>query len=272
MPSPTEITTAQLSRLIGLPHCPVLIDVSIDADFSESPYLIPGAKRHPAQDIAELVPQLIHSSVVIICQKGKKMSQGAAAILRHHGIQAETLAGGNQAWHDAKLPMISAASMSTCVYNSHSVWVTKQRPKVDRIACPWLIRRFVDSKAQFLFVSSSEVLEVASKFNATAFDVEGSLWSHRGDQCSFDTMLEEFKLSTPALHRLANIVRGADTNCLDLTPQSAGLLAASLGYSRMYKNDLEQLEASMPLYDALYRWCRDAVEEDHDSNSRLKKD
>ena len=272
MLSPTEITSSQLFRLIGLPHCPVLIDVCIDADFSESPYLIPGAKRHPAQDIAALVPQLTHSRVVIICQKGKKMSQGAAAILRHHGIKAETLAGGNQAWHEAQLPMIPASSIPTCGNNGHSVWVTKQRPKVDRIACPWLIRRFVDSKAQFLFVSSSEVLDVADKFNANAFDVEGVFWNHRGDQCSFDTMLEEFNICTPALGRLADIVRGADTNCLDLTPQSAGLLAASLGFSRMYKNNLEQLEASMPLYDALYRWCRDAVEETHDSNSRLKKD
>jgi rhodanese-related sulfurtransferase len=135
MPSPTEITTAQLSLLIGLPHCPVLIDVCMDADFSESSYLIPGAKRYPDQD--------------------------AAAILRHHGIQAETLAGGNQAWHAAQLPMMPAASIPTSGHNNHSVWVTKQRPKVDNIACPWLIHRLVDSKAQFLFVSSSEVLNVA---------------------------------------------------------------------------------------------------------------
>jgi hypothetical protein len=115
------------------------MEVGIDADFSESPYLIPGATRHPAQDIAALVPQLTHSRVVIICQKGKKMSQGAAAILCHHGIQAETLAGGNQAWHEAQLPMIPAASIPTFGHNGHSVWVTKQRPKVDRLACPWLI-------------------------------------------------------------------------------------------------------------------------------------
>ena len=133
------------------------------------------------------------------------MSQGAAAILRHHGIQAETLAGGNQTWHAAQLPMIPAASIPSSRHNSHSVWVTKQRPKVDRIACPWLIRRFIDSKAQILFVPSSEVLDVA------------------------DIVLD----------------------CLDFTPQSNGLLAASLGFSRMYKNDLEQFEASMPLYDAL---------------------
>jgi len=144
------------------------------------------------------------------------------------------------------------------------VWVTRLRPKIDRIACPWLIRRFVDPSAQFLFVGASEVLAVAEKFNATPFDIEDVFWSHRDDQCSFDTMLKEFGLGSEALQRLATIVRGADTNRLELAPECAGLLAASLGLSRMFSNDLEQLDAGLLFYDAWYRWARDATRERHD--------
>ena len=143
-------------------------------------------------------------------------------------------------------------------------WVTREHPKIDRIACPWLIRRFIDPQAVFLFVSPSEVPATAERFGAAPFDIDNVFWSHRGERCTFDTMVEEFALSSPSMDRLARIVRGADTSRHDLAPESAGLLAASLGYSRMYKDDLAQLEASMALYDALYRWCRDAQGESHD--------
>jgi hypothetical protein len=142
--------------------------------------------------------------------------------------------------------------------------VSRLRPKIDRIACPWLIRRFIDPQAQFLFVAASAVLPVAEKFNAIPFDIEDVFWSHRGEQCTFDTMIEEFELKIPALQHLATIVRAADTNRHDLAPEAAGLLAASLGLSRMYRDDLAQLDASMVLYDAMYRWARDATSEQHD--------
>jgi hypothetical protein len=145
-----------------------------------------------------------------------------------------------------------------------TVWVTRGRPKVDRLACPWLIRGFVDPRAVFLFVSPAEVAAVAERFAATPFDVEGAFWSHRGERCTFDTMLEEFGLASAPLDRLAAIVRGADTARLDLAPEAAGLLAASLGLSRMYADDLEQLDAAMGVYDAFYRWSRDAADEPHD--------
>jgi hypothetical protein len=141
--------------------------------------------------------------------------------------------------------------------------VTRGRPKVVRIACPWLIRRFIDSKAVFLFVAPSEVAAVANRFKATPFDVADAFWGDRGEKCTFDVMIEEFGLDSDALSRLALIVRGADTGRLDLTAQSGGLLAASLGYSRIYRDDLAQLEAAMPLYDAFYRWSRDASNETH---------
>lgn len=264
MPSPTEITVAQLSRLIGTPAAPVIIDVRIDEDFAADPDLIPAAIRHPHHDIAALAPELVDKRVVIYCQKGKKLSQGAMAVLRNHRVQAEALEGGHFAWRDAGELLIPAAKIPAPAADGGSVWVTRHRPKIDRMACPWLIRRFVDSRAQFLFVTPAEVAGVAEKFAATPFDVEDVFWSHRGDNCSFDTMLEEFGLETDALKRLATIVRGADTNRHELAPEAAGLLAASLGLSRMFRDDLEQIDAGMLLYDAFYRWARDATDETHD--------
>ena len=271
MPSPTQITISQLSRLIGLPDTPVIIDICIDEDFELDARFIPTAFRHPFRDIASLAPSLQGKRVVIVCQKGLKLSQGAAAILRDYGIAAEFLEGGNWGWRDAGNPLVPADKIPTRNADGRSVWVTRQRPKIDRIACPWFIRRFIDRNAQFLFVAPSEVLNVAEKFDATPFDVEDVFWSHRDDHCTFDTMIEEFALETEPLKRLAEIIRGADTNRHDLAPQSAGLMAASLGLSRMYRDDLEQLDAGMVLYDAFYRWARDAVSEGHDWPAALNK-
>ncbi len=141
--------------------------------------------------------------------------------------------------------------------------MTRARPKIDRIACPWLIRRFIDPSALFLFVPATEVALVADRFNATPFDIEDVFWSHRGELCTFNVMIEEFCLTSEPLLHLAMIVRGADTARPDLAPEVAGLLAASLGLSRMFNDDLEQLEAGLTLYDAFYRWCRDATGESH---------
>ena len=263
MPSPTTITVQQLNRLIGTPDAPVLIDVCIDDDFKEDPRLIPGAYRHPFTDVAAHAPSLQNRKTVVICQKGLKLSAGAAAILRDHGISAENLEGGNYAWRDAGLPLVPVNRMPPLSTEGRTVWVTRHRPKIDRIACPWLIRRFVDPRAQFLFVAPSDVMGVAERFGATPFDIEDVFWSHRGERCTFDTMIEEFCLSSEPLNRLATIVRAADTDRQDLAPEAAGLLAASLGLSRMYRDDLAQLEAGMGLYDAYYRWARDATDETH---------
>lgn len=269
MPSPAEISVSQLTRLIGTPQAPILIDVRIDEDFDDDPRLIPGSVRHPHRDIASLAQHYRNSKIVIACQRGKKLSQGAAAILRESGVSAEILQGGTVAWADAAAPMVSADKLPPRNPEGRTVWVTRHRPKIDRIACPWLIRRFVDPTAQFLFVAPSEVLNVAEKFDATPFDVEDVFWSHRGDQCTFDIMIEEFDIATEPLLRLATIVRGADTNRHDLAPQAAGLLALSVGLSRMFRDDIAQLDAGMLLYDALYRWSRDGVDESHDWPSAL---
>ena len=257
MAAPNEITVQQLSHLIGLPDCPQIIDVCIDEDFALDPRIIPGSRRHPFTKIEELAPELHGKKVVVICHKGLKLSQGAAALLRLNGVAAQTLAGGIVAWAAAGLPMVKTAKVTS------SLWVTRHRPKIDRIACPWLIRRFVDPSARFMFVSPSQVLNVAEKFKATPFDVEDCYWSHRDEFCTFDIMVKEFGIAHNALETLAKIVRGADTDRLDISPQSAGLMAASLGLSRMYKDDLEQLEAGIALYDAFYRWARDAQDENH---------
>ena len=142
-------------------------------------------------------------------------------------------------------------------------WITREHVKVDRVACPWLIRRFIDPRAITLFVPPGEVAGVAEHTRATPFDVDGSFWADRGESTTFDVMIEEFGLEVEPLVRLARIIRGADTGRLDLTPQSAGLLATCLGYSRMYRDDLAQLAAAMAQFDALYRWARDAVDERH---------
>ncbi len=259
MPGPTQITPAQLMRLVGTPDAPRIIDVRIPDDFAAHPHLIPAATRHAHGDIAGLAASLTGLRVVVVCQRGQKLSEGAAALLRTSGIAAETLEGGTEAWRAASLPMVPVSSLPAT-----NLWVTRHRPKIDRIACPWLIRRFIDPAARFLFVAPSEVEAVASRFDATPFDIAGVFWSHRGDTCTFDTLITECGLSTPALDRLALVVRGADTDRHDLAPQAAGLLALSVGLSRMFRDDLAQLDAGMLMYDALYRWARDGFDEGHD--------
>jgi rhodanese-related sulfurtransferase len=264
MPSPTEITVSQLARLIGLPSSPLLIDVRTQDEFeAASSHLIPGSLHRSARDIDALASLIGKRAAVIICSDGGAISQGLAAWLRHAGITAETLDGGFSAWQKAGLALIDASKLPVRDAQGRTVWVTRARPKVDRIACPWLIRRFIDPEAVFLFVAAVDVLEAAKQFSATPFDIPGVFWSHRDENCSFDTMIEEFGLAVPALDRLATIVRGADTARPDLAPEAPGLLAASLGFSRIYRDDLEQLAAAMSLYDAFYRWARDATDETH---------
>lgn len=263
MSSNTDITASQLARLVGLPTAPTIIDVRTDEDFAADPRLLPAAVRRDALHVGTWAAEYAGQDLVVLCQKGAKLSEGTAAWLRHAGIKAETLEGGFEAWRSLGGLLVDTGKLPPRDESGHTVWVTRARPKVDRIACPWLIRRFVDPGAAFLFVTASEVPAVAERFKATAFDIEGVFWSHRGERCTFDTMLEEFGLAGGPLDRLATIVRGADTARLDLAPQAAGFLAASLGLSRMFRDDLDQLEAGMLLYDAFYRWCRDATEETH---------
>jgi rhodanese-related sulfurtransferase len=272
MSSINTIPAEKLARLVGTPNSPTIIDVRSDEDFEADPRLIPGSMRRIHVEPWRWAGDLSTGSAIVACQKGLKLSHGAAAWLRHQGIAAETLEGGFEAWRGAELPLVPVGKIPPRDAEGRTVWVTRERPKIDRIACPWLIRRFVDPRAVFLFVAPAEVEAVGERFSATPFDIEGVFWSHRGELCTFDIMVEEFGLATEPLRRLAAIVRGADTARLELVPEAAGLLAASLGLSRMFSDDLDQLEAGLTLYDAFYRWCRDATGESHNwPSAKVKK-
>ncbi|TPG54607.1 chromate resistance protein ChrB domain-containing protein [Sphingomonas glacialis] len=267
MPAINAITPEKLARLIGLPHGPAIIDVRTDRDFAADPNLVPGSVRRGDADPAVWASRVADRSAVIVDAQGRAVSEGVAAWLRHEGIAAEILDGGTLGWAAAGLPMVPAAVLPPRDAQGRTLWVTRARSKVDRIACPWLIRRFVDPNAVFLFVSPAEVTGVAERFGAAAFDIagEGVVWGHVGECCAFNAMVARFGLAAvPGLSHLATIVRGADTARPELAPEAAGLVALSLGLSRMFSNDLEQLDAGMLLYDALYRWCRDATGETHD--------
>ncbi len=257
MPRYGQITPAQLFRLIGTADAPVVIDVRLPEDVALDPRRIPTAIAAPHQGLAALAQP--GGRAVVVCHGGRKLSEGAAALLRTHGMTAEVLAGGNLAWAAADLPMIPIARLE-----GTTLWVTRHRPKIDRIACPWLIRRFIAPDARFLFVAPAEVAAVADRFGATPFDIDGVDYTHRGDTCTFDTLIADFGLAHPALDRLATVVRAADTDRHDLAPQAAGLQAISVGLSRMCKDDLTQLDAGMTVYDGLYRWARDGFDEGHD--------
>jgi rhodanese-related sulfurtransferase len=263
MPALNTITPDKLARLIGTPGAPLLVDVRDAVGAS----LIPGSIVRSASDVAAWGGALAGRPSVIVDRDGGAISQGIAGWLRSEGAESEAIDGGFAAWQAADLPLVAVDRLPPRDAAGRTVWVTRARPKVDRIACPWLIRRFVDPEARFLFVPPGEVLGVAERFGAVPFDVsaDGVFWSHRGEQCTFDVMVEEFGLAGMSpLSYLAAIVRGADTDRLDIVPEAAGLLAMSLGLSRMYAADLEQLDAGMLVYDALYRWCRDARSETHD--------
>jgi len=263
MPSINEISVQQLSRLIGLPDAPHLVDVRPAADNCAGYRLLPAARHLDAREIQNWGPSYRGQHVIIYCRDGGARSRGAAAWLRDAGSNSETLAGGLAAWVEAKQPLLRPDRLPAYDQSGSTVWVTRTRPKIVRIACPWLIRRFVDPKARFLFVPAADVPAVAEQLNATPFDSGHGLWNDPGELCTFDVMVNEFGLATEPLLRLATIVRGADTGREELAPECAGLLATSLGFSRMYRDDIAQLNAAMALYDATYRWCRDATDETH---------
>lgn len=260
MPGYTEISAAQLFRLIGTPDAPVVLDVRVAEDLAADPFVIPTARLVAHDAVGDLTSGLFGRRVVVVCHRGRKLSHGAAALLRSHGVEAETLTDGAEGWARAghiRTPLAARGGTD--------LLVTRARPKIDRIACPWLIRRFVNTQARVLYVPASEVLAVADRFGATACDVPDAPFTHRGENTTFDDMLDHFGLAAdPGLAAMSLVIRAADTNRHDLSPQAAGLLALSVGLSRQYRADQDQLAAGMTLYDALYRWARDGQDEGHD--------
>lgn len=266
MPGPNLIAPEKLLKLIGQPQAPLLLDIRTAGEVAALPSRVPGSVPRDGGAVDSWAADLSGRSLVVIGASGGARAAGAAALLREAGLQAEMLEGGLTAWQDAGLPVVSESALPGRDAAGRTIWVTRARPKVDRIACPWLIRRFVDPFARILFVAPGEVPGVALELGAAPFDIEGDgvTWGHRGPLCTFDAMLEGFGLSAfPGLAHLAPIVRGADTGQPELVPEAAGLLAASLGLSRMFADDHAQLEAGLLLYDSFYRWCRDARDETH---------
>lgn len=250
---------AGLAAQLRASDAPLVIDVRKNEAFNTSDCTLTGALRRDPLRVntwASTLPSA--TSVLVYCVHGHEVSQSTMTALRQRGINAHFLEGGIEAWREQGLPLVAKAA------GSATRWVTRERPKIDRIACPWLLRRFVDAQAQFLYVPTDQVAAVAQREAATAYDVgpqvASTLFTHEGELCSFDAFIKIYRLGADtALFRLAAIVRGADTDRLDLAPQCAGLLAVSLGMSRSMSDDHAMLEAMMPVYDALYAWCRDAV-------------
>ena len=258
---PLSTSYADLSRVIGTPNAPLIVDVRKTEDFIASDYFIPGAIRWN-YDAGDAAPVEINdvTSAVAYCVKGLHIGITGAEKLRSTNRAATFLEGGLRQWMATDAPRVKKRPDFAVTGESVSRWVTRARPKIDRIACPWLVRRFIDPRAEFFYVPTSEVFAFAKANNAVAYDIPGAPIEHAGPLCSFDHFLRAFELTSPALERMASIVRGADTDALNLAPQSAGLLAISLGFSKNIADDHAMLNAMMPVYDALYRWVLDAVE------------
>jgi len=260
----SSISTSELGGRIGSRDCPVIIDVRRPPAFAEADTMIPTARWRDLRLADEWIGELPDDTdIVVYCLHGHEMSQSAVAHLQTRGRRAHYLAGGIEAYAQDGGPLIRKAALPAGDSRRPSRWITRERPKIDRIACPWLIRRFVDRDAVFYFVASESVATVARELEAVPFDIPGVDFSHDGERCSFDAFIARFGLVDPALDQLAIIVRGADTARLDLAPQAAGLLAASLGLSAICPDDREMLKEGMLLYDALYGWCRSAASETH---------
>jgi len=222
MPALHAIATDKLVRLIGTPNAPAIIDIRPDAAFAAEPRFIPASLRRPAETVADWSAAFAARSAIVVCEDGGAASQGVAAWLRYGGIAAEALEGGLAGWRGEGLPLVPEAPLPTRDAQGRTLWVTRARPKVDRIACPWLIRRFVDPAAVFLYVPPADVLDVAVRFDGAAFDLDGDgvFWSHRGERCTFDTMVEAFGLDGQWLADIQRYLPQPDlTVLLDIEPQ-----------------------------------------------------
>ena len=245
-----------LSRL-GSERAPLVLDVRRQPAFDEDDRLIAAALR-PEGDLVAFAERFPGRPIVVYCVKGHEVSQDAAARLRASGHDARYLEGGIHAWKAAGLPTVRRHAEWRVPGGSR--WITRSRPKIDRVACPWLIARFIDPLARFDYVPVDEVFAEAKARDAIPYDIDGADVTHRGERCSFDALLEDFALADPALNRLATIVRGADTGRPELAAESAVLLDASRALSARYADDHEMLAHAMTMYDGLYAWCRSELE------------
>lgn len=256
------ISIDSLYAQLALPNSPVILDVRSDAEYLTNPRLVPGARRRDPHEPGQRAPALSRSRAVAIYDAdGQHASQTTAQALAALGYQALYVEGGLGSWISAGRGTIQARSDLNVPGGSR--WVTRERPKIDRLACPWLIRRFIDPDALFFYTPAQRVRSDAEALGAQPYDITDVTFSHRGPNCSFDAFLAEFDLHDESLDRVADIVRAADTGELAQSQQAPGLLAISLGLSANITDDVLLLEQSMPVYDALYSWCKTARDETH---------
>lgn len=258
----TSITFSDVASSRKAVEPPLLIDVRRRDAFRGATDMAAGALRREPDSVSRWAKSLPRASMIVVyCVHGHQVSQGVAQALSDEGLRACYLQGGlEEGWKS------EGGALDPKPRDASTRWVTRERPKIDRIACPWLISRFVDPEAEFLYVPTAQVRETAAAKAAVPYDVPDVHFSHDGPLCSFDAFLEHYRLTDPALEQLATIVRAADTATLDKSPQAPGLLAISLGLSRNFADDHEMLGHGMVMYDALYAWCREGRDEVHTWN------
>ncbi len=256
----------QIAHHLGGPAWPQVVDVRLADDHAADPHDIPCSIHREESAYDTWVPMLDRRRpIVISCQRGLKVSQAIVARMRAEGWQASSLGGGFAGWREAGLPLLDRRAMQAIGWKEAAFWVTRRLPKIDRAACPWLIRRFIDPAARFLFVEPDQVEAVAARTSGIAYDIPGVVVTHVGDDCSFDTLLKIAGLAGYGpLQRVAAIVRGADNARLDLSPEAAGLLAASLGLSHLAgEDDHAMIAHASVIYDGLFAWAAHTGAETH---------
>jgi rhodanese-related sulfurtransferase len=245
---PPSISATDLYAVLGTAAAPIVIDVRPDT----VSHALAGAACRSVRDLDRWAPSLPKGRAIVVYHETDEAGRSVAGTLRQRGLDASSLAGGLKAWTEARLPLRRTRAGE----QQRSKWVTREHPKIDRIACPWLVSRFIDPFAEFIYVPAATVAQYAQDNGAIPYDIKNVEFGHVGDRCSFDAIVKAYDIHDAALDHLATIVRGADTSRPDLTPQCEGLLAISYGLSGNYPDDHDMLRHGMIVYDALYRWCR----------------
>lgn len=258
---PSSLSVAEVLASIYSSSAPLRVDVRRETDLAAAGRIIAGSLRREPSSIETWGPALAGRFVMVYCAHGRAVSQSVCQRLLELGVKACYLEGGYAAWLEAGGP---TAAWRAPLQTAPSRWITRERPKIDRVACPWLIRRFLDPQAEFFYVPTVAVREEARRLSAEPYDIPDVSFSHVGERCSFDAFIQHFDLNAPGLDALATIVRGADTGKPQLAEQASGLLAISLGLSANFTDDHALLEHGMVVYDALYTWCRSGTGEGHD--------
>lgn len=260
-----SISPEQLIAVRNTVAAPLLIDVRREAAFLAASDMAAGALRRDPASVDSWAAELpVAARIAVYCVHGHEVSQNIAKALRGRGLNAQFVEHGlEEGLRKAGGGLMAKPAAAA------TRWITRERPKVDRIACPWLISRFIDRNAEFLYVPSAIVKTVAVQNNAIPYDVPDVTFSHDGSRCSFDAFIDIYRLTDPALLQLADIVRGADTGHPEIAPESAGLVALSLGLSRLITDDHDQLRQGMVMYDALYLWCKEGRDEQHNWNPEI---